>query len=443
MGMHYRVDSTVQLDPTEHRETLRYAMPSGFPYLIGESPRSIEIIEPVAGYLFASYAPVSRLLANFKIPLVPKFTSNSAFAKAYDLKDWWEFLDHFNLDWDKVRLEDLTTYRDAMLQTVSPKTDKEYEPATIRRRLSTILGFYRWAISTGQIHEPDESLVRLLSSDASGLTTALSVMPSTKRLYPRPKKGMDDDVRALSPQEYQSVSKELGPLPSDGDVSLSRDRLAAETSVQTGLRIDEVCSLTVSQIRALRDDKEHPFKIQLLKVTKTKGNRARTLEVPNWLISELLTYINNERAAAETEGANRGILSKSDALFLNHPTARHNAGKPMTTDTLDDAFRRAVIAAGFTQPWTCVDPDTGEQYTLDLARYSFHCLRHTFAIWRYYAERQNGNPEPWKIIQALLGHADLKTTVDLYLRISVAYEAIVTNQMVGVFRSMRKAARYG
>lgn len=60
-------------------------------------------------------------------------------------------------------------------------------------------------------------------------------------------------------------------------------------------------------------------------------------------------------------------------------------------------------------------PLTGKRLLSQVPKHSVHDLRHTYAVLTYHAERANGNAEPWKKIQAQLGHAHLQTTVDIYL----------------------------
>jgi integrase/recombinase XerC len=84
-----------------------------------------------------------------------------------------------------------------------------------------------------------------------------------------------------------------------------------------------------------------------------------------------------------------------------------------------------------------IDPDSGEAYGLKLAAHSFHDLRHTFACWLYHAERKSGNSEPWKVVQARLGHKYLSTTMDTYLRVVDEYRFEVNSN---VYKFLRRLA---
>ena len=143
------------------------------------------------------------------------------------------------------------------------------------------------------------------------------------------------------------------------DPTPSRDRLAAELSVSTGLRVDEVAKLTVFQILDLPVGGD-PERFTTMHVTKTKRLVERDVNVPNYLIPDLHAYIDGERKECIAVARRYWLKKKSDepkVLFVNGVDARQNAGKPVGADTLSDAFRRAVIKAGLTEwvtktrPW--------------------------------------------------------------------------------------------
>ena len=77
--------------------------------------------------------------------------------------------------------------------------------------------------------------------------------------------------------------------------------------------------------------------------------------------------------------------------------------------------REACLTLGLVQIVEKTDPETGKKFMYKRPRHSIHDLRHTYAVLTYHAERANGNAEPWKKIQAQLGHRNLQTTIDTYL----------------------------
>ena len=79
--------------------------------------------------------------------------------------------------------------------------------------------------------------------------------------------------------------------------------------------------------------------------------------------------------------------------------------------------------------------ETGALYQSAEAAHTFHDARHTFAAWMYHAERAGGNAEPWKIVQARLGHRQLATTLNTYLRVVDDYRTEVN---LNVYRFLRE-----
>lgn len=396
-------------------------MPSGFPILVFSESRIP--VEPVLRYVYDVY---NRRPA-------------AAVSVTNDLKDWWAYLREHELEWDEISRDDIRYYGDVMHQTVSPLTHQQYSPKTISKRVGTVIGFYRWAQGKKLIGHSIELPVRNAHKDFEPSPTDTN--EDSSDLYPAQKAGPDDHVVALSQAEVASIFNELGPLPSERQVGdpTSRDRLIAELALNTGMRRDEISHTTFLQIAGLRPDPAMTNGVCRLRLRKTKGLRPRTVEVPNWLLAELMLYAKTERNEALEKARKKG---RADTLrfFVNGLEAKHNAGFAVSNDTIDRAFRAATMKAGQTKVETCFNSETGTQYSRRDAKFTFHALRHTFAIWRYYAEFYAGVHEPWKIVQALLGHKTLATTSETYLRPSAAFEGQITDTVFRHFKSIRERA---
>jgi integrase/recombinase XerD len=135
-----------------------------------------------------------------------------------------------------------------------------------------------------------------------------------------------------------------------------------------GLRIDEALALEVSDIDGARG---------VLRVRHGKGNRAREAQLSPALYQSLRGYWDRERPPLPF-------------LFASRRT-----GKPPIQDTVRHAFALAAEQAGITKP---VRP---------------HVLRHSYATHLLDAGTDV------RVIQALLGHRSLQTTVR-YTRVSTA-----------------------
>jgi integrase/recombinase XerD len=136
----------------------------------------------------------------------------------------------------------------------------------------------------------------------------------------------------------------------------------------TGLRIDEALALEVSDIDGARG---------VLRVRHGKGNRAREARLSPTLYQSLRRYWDRERPPRPYLFASRGT------------------GHPPTQETVRRAFALAAEQAGITKP---VRP---------------HVLRHSYATHLLDAGTDV------RVIQVLLGHRSLKTTMR-YTRVSTA-----------------------
>jgi integrase/recombinase XerC len=422
----------------------KFSLPEGFPFLVVESDKSIEIQEHVLLYLHEKFVRGKGRRG---------WKKNTAEAYAYDLRDWFAFLEVCEDDsdenskagkaWDAATEDDYINYRDALQDAVSPHTKQYLSHSTIRRRQSTVENFYKeaqrrdWYVGAFlKTSEFKKGRIRPADRDAmvhlrAGRETTREVSPYAEEI------GETGIVHPLSKAEWRAIQRELGLLPSEPEEYFrpSRDRLACELSLTTGLRVDEAASLTVHHILKLNTDylllseEDREYGYIKLHITKTKRLKPRNVLVPCYLIPELVRYIDGERKAAVSAGkaysARHGKKCKEpDSLFVNHVYPLQHAGNVIQPASLSHAFRRACKAAGVmktVQEIHAVADDEGNETKVSVLRraaaHCYHDLRHTFAVTMYFNEVHNRNPEPWLPIKELLGHASVETTRDIYLKV--------------------------
>jgi integrase/recombinase XerC len=155
----------------------------------------------------------------------------------------------------------------------------------------------------------------------------------------------------LTPEEYTRLLSLSGSNP--------RDYAILQVFLQTGIRISELCSLTLSDVD-LAD--------RSLTIRQGKGMADRSIELEKKGLQALRNYLQSRQQ------------SLSDSLFLNYQ------GEPISERGVQKLLAKYVKMAGITK------------------KISPHSLRHTFATHK--AER--GVP-PYQL-QQWLGHRNLNTT---------------------------------
>ena len=225
----------------------------------------------------------------------------------------------------------------ALRRYLADLTAKGLATATIRRRVAALRRYFRWTTERG-----------LTPTDP---TLGLSVPSGTARL-PRVLRA---DELVVMLDEDDSVPTELG----------LRDRAVLEVLYGSGLRVSELCALTVGSVE--------PGSRWLSVVGK--GGKQRRVPVSQPSIEALEAWLRDGRPLLSHPAT-------TDALFLNL------RGKPLSPrDVRRIVDRRSPVP---THP---------------------HALRHTFAT-----HLLDGGAD-LRVVQELLGHTDVATT-QIYTHVS-------------------------
>lgn len=203
---------------------------------------------------------------------------------------------------------------------------------SISRKLSSVQQFCRFLYREGSISWEPETLAS---------------SPKPERYLPH----------VLAPDEMTRLLH----APGDRDRYPLRDNAILEACYACGLRVSELPSLTIRQI------KKHQLSII------GKGNKERMVPIGDQAWAALQRYLQTERPQLEREWSEQ-------VVFLS---AR---GKPLTRAAVHAIISKYVKRAGL--------PDT----------ITPHALRHTFAT-----DLMNGGAG-LRVVQQLLGHANISTT---------------------------------
>jgi integrase/recombinase XerD len=235
---------------------------------------------------------------------------------------------------DAQGLSLVAAQREHLLAYLADVVQQGRKPRTTARQLSALRRFFRYRVREGK--------------SASDPTAQLE---SPRLGRPLPK--------SLSEEEVERLLDTPDPAKPAG----LRDRAMLELLYATGLRVSELVSLRLAQLRLDQG---------VVKVTG-KGNRERLVPLGEEAVDRLQEYLQSARGEL-LRGAS------TDALFPG------NRGTAMTRQAFWHNIKRYARAAGIG------------------ASISPHTLRHAFATHLV------NHGADLRTVQMLLGHADLSTT---------------------------------
>lgn len=303
---------------------------------------------------------------------------NTVRAYAHDLRDYFEFLDRRGLGWDRVALEDLGRFiswlrlpPQARAGNVAqlPWVEPSLMTASINRKLSALASFYEFHQRHGA--GPGDLLTQWRPGRRGG-----SWQPFLAHLGQRPERH-----RVISPRPERRTPRELTGAEMTALIEACdrlRDKFLLSLLRDTGLRIGEALGLRHEDVDARR---------RLVSVTPRENvNNARakswSRQVPAGpeLFRLYSDYLHEEY----------GLLD-CDYVFVNLWGAP--LGAPMSYPSVDRLVRR-------------LRSRTGIEFTP-------HLFRHSYAT----ALLRRGVAA--EVVQQLLGHASISTTIDTYAHLDV------------------------
>jgi len=183
-----------------------------------------------------------------------------------------------------------------------------------------------------------------------------------------------------SPKRWQAIPRSvherqidaLLQAPDPADEFFLRDTALLELLYATGIRVSEAVDLTVSQVN---------LKVGYLRCIG-KGSKERVIPIGTSAVRALRAYLQRQRAALAGPRA-------GDALFLSR------TGRPLDRTNMWRLVRKYAAAVGLE------------------GQVSPHTLRHCFATHLL------AGGADLRIVQELLGHADVRTT-QVYLHVDEA-----------------------
>ncbi|AMV44266.1 site-specific integrase [Paraburkholderia caribensis] len=374
----------------------------------------------------------------------PKMATYASIAD--DLRAYRRFIDEERLDWTNFPANKLErpTYRfSGHLKFLI--SGGEIAGSTARRRLGSVVGFYRWLAKEKAFipenHAWLEKDLYLQFSDSRGAKRAKLVKTTDlKVIVPKtndPYDGTIEDgakLRPLPVDEQERLIDALGMIRNTEMTLIHIFALLTGARIQTVLtvRVSDILSLnTVSRIEAkkMRSDKKAEASTTEVRLPvghgtniDTKFDKQMVLHIPQWFFEKLKIYANSERARRRRARAVDGDFEKQ-YLFLSQRGIPFYQSKMELADFNSKNNLRHTKAGQAVRQFITerVIPYIRERFEIKDFHYRFHDLRATAGMnWTDYQLDLVANGkitlhEARKYVQVRMGHESSETT-ERYLK---------------------------
>lgn len=375
-----------------------------------------KVIEPAFDFMCATY------LSRATTPCL-KGGRNTVPTILADMADFHHYLDASGIKVADISSAHLRGYATDLCHSKSAATGKNLAASTVNRRWSTLTKFILYCLRHGYL----KNVIPTAERDTKrGKVTYLDIDADISG------SGSNLLITALDPQTLDLLLEELGPPVKeivDQTVVLcegaTSDRLMAEVCLHTGLRRAEVCNLGLSAIETMPLDQLDPVS-ELPVVIVGKGNKARNVPFPVWLLSALSLYVRTTRQLAMAR--RQELTSEPDhgRVFVHEVGNARCIGSRVSEQTFDRHFAQG--RERFLMKLAKLENNA--YYRMAVAEaITVHALRHTFAIIKYISRRLSGDTQPSKYIASILGHASVETTENIYLNSAVTYESKIRERI--------------
>lgn len=173
---------------------------------------------------------------------------NTWSASAHDLKTWFQYLIEIGVNWDEATEQERESYCNDYLNSISPRTGKEFSEDTINRRLTVIKKFYDFARSKGYyIGDIGENTVEWMVPNLPLDKDSLAHTKTTKSRWIQRdpmllKQGRKDKIKPFLVSDLRKLLNHLNSQNSESEDILvnKRNKLILDMGWVVGLRISVV-----------------------------------------------------------------------------------------------------------------------------------------------------------------------------------------------------------
>lgn len=339
---------------------------------------------------------------------------------AQALQAYYQFLEGKGLVWDSFppikRLKPTYLFRSHLLMQIK---NGELAHSTASVRMNQIVNYYKWLMHDGYLKIRNEKeapfKMEFVSVQSTGMLAHISptftVETSDLRIKV-PKDASSKNIRPLSPLSQESLRILTHHLPNASEEL----RLQVLISIDTGMRIQEVATLSLSALDTATPlaESEHRHEIVLSPQStgvQTKYLKQRRVEISAELLSTLNEYRTSERRFKRVIKLN----TKLELLPENVPYLKQEAIKRLELCERHEPLfvseqGNPVTANSIEARWTELRTDIKKAHPELTHR--FHDLRSTYGTYRLNDLLEAGlSPmECMELLMGWMGHRNESTT---------------------------------
>lgn len=354
----------------------------------------------------------------FYLKAVKKAEDLSPCAQA--LRAYYQFLEDKELRWDEFppvkRLKPTYLYRSHLLKQIK---QGELAHSTASVRMNQIVNYYKWLMHDGYLRVKSEKeapfKMEFVSVQNRGMLAHVSpafIVETNDLRIKVPRDADSKNIRPLSPLSRDALGILTQHLPQTSEEL----RLQALLAIDTGMRVEEVATLTLDALDTATPlaESQHRFEILLCPRStgvQTKFLKTRTVEISSDLLQSLNEYRISERRLRRVTRLNEKIEQlDSDASPFNQKTIeileRCDRYEPLFVSQQSNPATGKSIEARWIE-FRAEIKQAEPSFT-----HRFHDLRATYGTYRLSDLLEAGLPvvDCMELLMGWMGHKDESTT---------------------------------
>lgn len=366
----------------------------------------------------------------FYLKAVKKAEDLSPCAQA--LRAYYQFLEDEGLDWDKFppvkRLKPTYLYRSHLLKQIK-KGELAHSTASVR--MNQIVNYYKWLMHEGYLRINNEKeapfKMEFVSVQNSGMLAHISptfLVETSDLRIKIPRDADSKNIRPLIPLSRDALGIFTQHLPQTS----KEFRLQALLAIDTGMRAEEVATLSLDALDTATPLAESQSRFEILLCPRstgvqTKFRKTRTVEISSDLLKSLNEYRISERRLKRVTKLNEKIQRlDSNAPPFTQKTIeileRSERHEPLFVSQQGNPDTRKSIEARWVE-FRAKIKQAEPSFT-----HRFHDLRSTYGTYRLHDLLEAKLPviECMELLMGWMGHKNESTTWK-YLRFLERREA--------------------